>query len=52
MRTKAEMQRLRAMLRQAEAELNAATKRSAVDAGARKLMRAKAALKAAEQAAE
>jgi hypothetical protein len=40
---------LRAALREAEAELAAARKRSEVNAAARKVMRAKEALKAAER---
>jgi hypothetical protein len=41
---------LRALVRAAEAELEAATRRTDLNAAARKLMRAKAALKAAETA--
>jgi hypothetical protein len=51
MSPKPEMKRLRALLRQVEAELEAAAKRSGVDAAARKLMRAKAELKRLQQAA-
>jgi predicted Holliday junction resolvase-like endonuclease len=46
------LRELREELLKAEAELKAATKRSDVNAAARKVMRAKEALKAAEEEAE
>jgi hypothetical protein len=43
------LKELQAALRAAEAELESATKRSEVDAAAKKVMRAKEALKTAEE---
>jgi hypothetical protein len=48
---KSELKRLAEAVRQAEAELDAATKRSDLNLAAKKLMQARQALKAAEKAA-